>query len=221
MMSEAPRSVGRIRRAAIALCALAMFAPTGCGSKPAAPTQAAPAGAASPVPAAAPEPAADPAAPAAPAAAEPTRPPAPRVADLQAVDRDGLIAHVKKGGARATLVTVWASWCVPCVEEMPMLSRYYDAHRAEGLEILGLALEDRSAAGDKIQRVLDRVRVSYPMLVIAPGQAEAFIAATSPEWDGMLPAAILFDSDGKQQGFVTQQLSEEALAALVKPLLNR
>lgn len=102
-----------------------------------------------------------------------------------------------------------------------MLSRYYDAHRAQGLEILGLALDDRTASGAKIQRVLDRVRVSYPMAVIAAGQAEAFIAATSPEWDGMLPAAVLFDGAGHQRGFVTQQLSEETLTTLVEPLLAR
>jgi thiol-disulfide isomerase/thioredoxin len=119
------------------------------------------------------------------------------------------------------VVTAWATWCVPCIEEMPMLARYYDAHRAEGLEIIGLAFDDRAQMGDKIQRVLDRVRVTYPMSVIAPGQAEAFIAATSPQWDGMLPAAILFDAQGEQRGFVTEQLSEDALANLVKPLLNR
>ncbi|MEZ4267971.1 MAG: TlpA disulfide reductase family protein [Myxococcota bacterium] len=204
-------------------CAAAVTA-LACGPKPAQPSAAegpAPAPAVAPTQAAAPtadEPAA---APAPKPDVESARPPAPRVAELPAFDRDGLIAHIKQKGARATVVTVWATWCVPCIEEMPMLARYYDAHRADGLEILGLSLDDRTTAGDKIQRVLDRVRVSYPMAVIATGQAEAFISATSPQWDGMLPAAILFDAEGTQRGFVTEQLSEEGLAELVKPLLAR
>src|SRR5690606_9631494 len=66
---------------------------------------------------------------------------------------------------RPTLVNLWASWCGPCIEEMPELQRFHAAQGANGVQVVGIALDDRAAVED----FLRRIPVDYPILLDAPG----------------------------------------------------
>jgi len=44
---------------------------------------------------------------------------------------------------KVVILTFWATWCVPCREELPLLSRFVQQHAGEGLEVLGFSLDDR------------------------------------------------------------------------------
>lgn len=52
--------------------------------------------------------------------------------------------------ARVTLVHYWATWCVPCRIEMPVLDSYYRRHHAQGLEMLAISI-DEGASTRKLQ----------------------------------------------------------------------
>jgi thiol-disulfide isomerase/thioredoxin len=142
------------------------------------------------------------------------------VENLPDHDLASLEALAKDGQAKLTLVAAWATWCVPCIEEMPTLSRFYEAHRDKGLRVLGLCMDDRNEMAEKVQAVLDRQRVSYPMAMIRAGTQDAFMPAVDPKWDGVLPATILFDGTGKKVGFLLEKLDQATLDRLVLPLLR-
>lgn len=54
---------------------------------------------------------------------------------------DGTVLTSGNLRGRVVMVNFWASWCVPCREELPLLNKYYRAHRAEGLVIIGVAAD--------------------------------------------------------------------------------
>lgn len=92
---------------------------------------------------------------------------------------------------RPLLVNVWASWCGPCVKEMPELDRYAREQGADGVQVLGLALDDPAAVRD----FLRRVPVGYPQAIDAPGPADAGVRLGNPK--GVLPYSILVSADGR------------------------
>ena len=59
------------------------------------------------------------------------------------------------------LVNVWASWCEPCRDEAPALQRFYERHRGEGFEILGI--DTQETAEDGLEFV-DEFGLTYPQL---------------------------------------------------------
>ncbi len=92
---------------------------------------------------------------------------------------------------RPLLVNVWASWCGPCIREMPELDRYAREQGTQGTQVLGLALDERQAVRDFLQRV----RVAYPQAIDAPGPADAGVRLGNPK--GVLPYSILVSADGR------------------------
>ena len=93
--------------------------------------------------------------------------------------------------ARPVLVNLWASWCGPCIEEMPELERYHVEQGANGVQVVGIALDDRTA----VEAFLRRIPVGYPILLDAPGPADAGVRLGNPA--GVLPYTALLDAQGR------------------------
>lgn len=89
------------------------------------------------------------------------------------------------------LINLWASWCGPCVTEMPALQAFAKEQGANGVQVVGIALDDAQA----VQAFVDRTGVSYPILLDAPGPADAGVRLGNPK--GVLPYSILVSSDGR------------------------
>lgn len=67
--------------------------------------------------------------------------PAPAV---EAKRFDGKAFQLNDYAGQVVILHFWASWCVPCRQEMPVLETFYEKHRAEGLVILAISLDDPS-----------------------------------------------------------------------------
>jgi thiol-disulfide isomerase/thioredoxin len=92
---------------------------------------------------------------------------------------------------RPVLVNVWASWCGPCREEMPELQRFSAEQDANGVQVVGIALDEPPAVRDFVART----GVSYPILIDSPGPADAGVRLGNPK--GVLPYSVLISADGR------------------------
>lgn len=106
-------------------------------------------------------------------------------------DLQGHVARVPDDFAgRPVLINLWASWCSPCVQEMPELQRYHAQQGDNGTQVIGIALDDVAA----VQDFLKRIPVDYPVLVDAAGPADAGVRLGNPK--GVLPYSVLLSADG-------------------------
>ena len=115
-----------------------------------------------------------------------------RVAPLALTGLDGKrIAVPSAYSGRTLVVNVWASWCAPCIKEMPELQRFAAKQDANGVQVVGIALDDPAA----VRAFLAKVRVSYPILLDVPGAADAGVRLGNPK--GVLPYSVLISGDGR------------------------
>lgn len=103
--------------------------------------------------------------------------------------RPARLADVVDG--RPALVNLWASWCRPCIEEMPLLETFDREQGANGIQVVGIALDDPAAVRDFIART----GVTYPSLVDVAGPADAGVRLGNPR--GVLPYSVLVGADGR------------------------
>lgn len=92
---------------------------------------------------------------------------------------------------RPLLVNVWASWCGPCIEEMPELQRFSAGQGTTGIQVVGIALDEPEAVRD----FLSRVPVQYPILIDSPGPADTSVRLGNLK--GVLPYSVLIGADGR------------------------
>lgn len=125
-------------------------------------------------------------------AAAPVVAPGQRVPAFTLPALDGRAVEVPTAYAgRPLLVNVWASWCGPCIREMPELERYARAQGPNGTQVVGIALDDAAA----VRAFLGRVAVSYPVLLDTPGPYDAGVRLGNAR--GVLPYSMLLGPDGR------------------------
>jgi thiol-disulfide isomerase/thioredoxin len=120
-------------------------------------------------------------------------------------DSTGHVHHLADYRGKWVLVNFWATWCAPCLEEIPELADLYNAHKNKDLMVIGVAMEYPSP-----QIVLDFLKetpVPYPVVMGDYKMAKQVGAVAA------LPTSYLFDPKGKlasyQPGPVTRESVEE------------
>lgn len=88
------------------------------------------------------------------------------------------------------LVNFWATWCPPCVEEMPMIDAFFRENGANGWQVVGLAIDQPSA----VRKFLTRTPVSYP-IGLAGLQGTEMVKQLGNTAGG-LPYTLMVDAGG-------------------------
>jgi len=107
-------------------------------------------------------------------------------------DLDGMpVKFPDQFKVKPLLINVWASWCAPCIEEMPELARFAARHADTGPQVVGLALDTPEAVLD----FLGNVPVYYPIVIETPGPQDASVKLGNSQ--GLLPYSVLIDAQGR------------------------
>jgi peroxiredoxin len=88
-------------------------------------------------------------------------------------------------------VNFWATWCAPCVEEMPDLQRTHDEFASRGVRVVGLGIDSPSA----LKRFREEHRLSLPLFAAGAGGSE--LARALGNSSGALPFTVLLDRNGR------------------------
>ena len=112
-------------------------------------------------------------------------------------DLDGVTRSSDEWIGKPLLVNFWATWCVPCRAEMPVLMELHEKYADRGFEVIGLAAELGAAGTDpeQVANFIDEYGIGYPILF---GEMEAVIGISERYGNtiGGLPYSAFIDSDG-------------------------
>ncbi len=114
-------------------------------------------------------------------------PPAPFFG-FELVDGTGAPADLGPYRGKALLVNAWATWCAPCVAELPSLARLEEKLRGRDFAVLPIAIDERDPA--KVAEFLERHRIDLPALIDLKRGLDSVARVTA------LPTSLLVDRDG-------------------------
>lgn len=86
---------------------------------------------------------------------------AQKVPDFSLPDLNGTLVSLSSFQGKGVIVDFWATWCPPCVKEIPHFVELYDTYKDKGLVILGVSLDD---AKEDILQFLGKQKIPYPVL---------------------------------------------------------
>src|SRR5690606_30868440 len=95
------------------------------------------------------------------------------------------------GPGRVRLLNYWASWCGPCRDEMPALHAYAADQGSNGVEVIGIALDEPEPA----RAFAESLGVGFTLLLEAPGPRDSSVRFGNAR--RLLPFTVLVDADGR------------------------
>jgi thiol-disulfide isomerase/thioredoxin len=137
-------------------------------------------------------------------------------ATLETVNVSQVAALLQAARGKVVVVNFWATWCIPCVEELPHFSAFYRQHPADQVVFISLSLDPAETAA----AFLKERPVPYPVrLLNDEGNVAALQQALGVEIAFALPTTVLFDKSGAHQKTWETAITREELDAAVGPLL--
>jgi thiol-disulfide isomerase/thioredoxin len=127
-----------------------------------------------------------------------SRPIPTQLPDIALPGPDGVTHRLGDWKGRPVLVNFWATWCEPCRREIPLLKTLRHEHAAEGLQIVGIAVDSQQA----VRQYTAEHGIDYPVLI---GEQGALAAVGAFGMDTVLPFSVFADREGR---IVTLRIGE-------------
>jgi thiol-disulfide isomerase/thioredoxin len=135
--------------------------------------------------------------------------------DVNAADVHEAVA-ARRG--RPVVLNFWASWCVPCVKEFPVLVAL--ARERADVAVLSVSVDDASDRA-AVLAVLDEQKPPFPVYLKGAWADDTFIDQIDKDWSGAVPFTMIFDAEGRKaavlEGEHTRADIERALSRAAPP----
>ncbi|MBV8389233.1 MAG: redoxin domain-containing protein [Mucilaginibacter sp.] len=116
--------------------------------------------------------------------------------NLQQVDEKGIAELLRNKTDKLRLINVWATWCVPCVQEFPDLVYINHLYRDRGLQLVTISSDD-AINKDKALAFLQKKQASGLNYIYSGDSKYKMIEAIDPKWQGALPYTMIIEPGGK------------------------
>src|SRR5262249_39909998 len=115
---------------------------------------------------------------------------------LEALDEAGVAKLKKNEGKKLLLVNVWATYCGPCVAELPEFVTMNRMYRRRNFEMITISIDDPEKKEDAL-KVLKEKKVAATNYIVTVPKRDKFADLLDKEWQGPLPHTLLIAPDGK------------------------
>ena len=116
------------------------------------------------------------------------------------------------------VINFWATWCKPCVEELPYFEELTQAYKGQKVRVILVSLDFPRQFESKLAPFVGERQLQSTVIALADGRYNDWIDKVSTEWTGAIPATYIYKSD--QSRFIgTSVKSMGELEAAIQPLL--
>lgn len=129
---------------------------------------------------------------------------------------DQLNERIKKGQDSTYVVNFWATWCAPCIKELPHFEKLGADHKSEKLAVLLVSLDFKSKLASNVVSFVKRKNLKNEVFLLNESSPQEFIDRIDPSWSGSIPATLFIKGDKRK--FVESEFTYEQLLTEYKKL---
>lgn len=130
----------------------------------------------------------------------------------------GLEPYLKKDNDTTYVVNFWATWCVPCVEELPNFEKLNAEYKDKKVKVLLVSIDFPKIAETKLLPFVKEHNLKPEVVLLNDPDANTWINKVDSTWSGAIPATIIYKGDKRR--FYEKSFSFEELENEVKQFQN-
>jgi len=133
---------------------------------------------------------------------------------LEVYDYDGLEPLINKNDDKVHVVNFWATWCAPCVKELPYFEAVNEKYKAEGVEVLLVSLDFPNKYDSNLKPFIKENNLKSKVVALDDTNMNRWLPMVDKDWSGAIPATIIYNNEKRQfyeQSFTQEELETELL----------
>ncbi|MGJ5643379.1 TlpA family protein disulfide reductase [Formosa sp. S-31] len=123
-----------------------------------------------------------------------------------------------KTGDKIYVVNFWATWCGPCVKELPYFEELPTTYGDKDVEVLLVSLDFVNQYETKLKPFIREHEIQSEVIALNDPDANTWIPKVNADWSGSIPATIIYTKDKRE--FFEQSFTYEALEHAIKQFIN-
>lgn len=116
------------------------------------------------------------------------------------------------------VINFWATWCKPCVDELPYFENLNEDYNDKGVEVTLVSLDFPNQIESQLMPFIEKNKIKSKVVVLDDPKQNVWINAIDPTWSGSIPATIIYTKD--KRAFYEQSFDEKTLKEALHKFLN-
>nr|WP_297784751.1 TlpA disulfide reductase family protein [uncultured Allomuricauda sp.] len=127
-------------------------------------------------------------------------------------DFNGFEPMLHKDDGKTYVVNFWATWCKPCIEEMPHFEKINAERKGDNVEVLLVSLDMPNMWKTRLEPFVENRKIQSEVVILDDPKQNDWIPKVSEEWGGGIPATLIYNKDKRtfyERGFTYEELNNE------------
>ena len=137
---------------------------------------------------------------------------------IEVVDFDGLYSKIDLSINKTYVINFWATWCAPCVKELPYFERVNKDFNDKNIEVILVSLDFPSQIESKLKPYLKRNKIKSKVILLDDSKMNTWVPKVHEQWDGGIPATLIVNNSNYK--FYPKPFEKEELFAEINKLLE-
>lgn len=139
--------------------------------------------------------------------------------EITSISISELMAEMNKQDDTTRICNLWATWCAPCIKELPYFEEANEEFKAENrkVKIILLAVADLKIG---VQKFVERKKLKSQVLFLDEEDMNAWIPKIDKDWQGEIPVTLAINNAKKNRAFHIGSMTKEQLLELVNKASN-
>jgi thiol-disulfide isomerase/thioredoxin len=138
--------------------------------------------------------------------------------ELKVINKSDLLALLNSKSDTTYVINFWATWCKPCVEELPVFEKINSDYKGKKVKVVLISNDFKKQVTPKLKPFLLEKNIQSDVWWMSETDPNVWVNMVDPNWEGSLPATLIFKGNEQKRFFHEGDLTENTLKAIINKI---